>query len=281
VTAKPAEELGPNLIGADWAPHRVEVGQGTWRLETPFLWSPSEARTPLALEPNTIYRISLDARGPEDGAANFLRADVFHKGADDSWFQPGDWGLTVPAEQIGTNWRHFRWTFGTAGEIPSPLGFRLYSMSERPIEVRGLTLRKLSARESPDMPGPLTPGEAVYVKVAQVPAEDPADAPVVIYENRLASREQPLPWELQRLWGEQAEEKVEKMKWNAYTLMEKLTQKVFPPIPPYPGLPASFPPAVMTRLALATTLPGAGLYVLAALLSLLRCRRTENRLSGP
>jgi hypothetical protein len=267
VTARPAEELGDNLVGGDWKADRVQIGGGIWRLATPFLWSPSEARSPVVLEPNTIYRISLDARGPVDGAANFLRADLFHKGADYSWFQPADWGLTVPAEQIGVNWRHFRWTFQTSGEMPSPLGVRLYSMSERPIEVRNLAIRRLSAWESPEESGALAPGEPVYVKVAQVEPEDPADAPVVIYENRLAHREQPAFWE------DPDEDKIEKARWGSYSLLEKLSHRVVPRFPPYAGLPASFPPAEMTRLAMETTLPAAGLYVLAVLLSLLRERR--------
>jgi hypothetical protein len=272
VEASPPREEGPDLLGGRWTHNRTgEGGEGLW-LRTPFLWSPSEARTTVALEPNALYRISLEARGPDGGAANFLRADVFRKGADYSWYQPEDWGLTVPGEQIVTDWRLFRWTFQTDGNVPSPLGFRLYSMSERTIEVRHLGVRKVSGWDCPEDANGLPAGAGVYRKVAQVPAvslaEPPAESPsaslraglaeppVVIYETLLARAAVPtagegLDW---------TEDRVEAVKWNRTA-----------PSDPWAG----FAPDVglhsgrvrWMSLALATTLPAAAVYAAAAVLA--------------
>lgn len=263
VTAGPAMELGENLVGDDWALHHATREGGEIRLDPPFpltlFFTPAEATTPVALEPNTIYRISLEARGPDGGAGNYLSAEVFHKGAEGLWLQPQGWGLSVPFEQIGADWRRFRWTFQTEGNLPAPWGLQLKTMSERPIEVREISLRKLSAWESPEDAGGLAAGSAVYKKVAELPPVRSGDPPVVIYENLLA-RDLPIDR------GSAYEKDIEDLRWKA--------------IPPEDWRGSQAPNVGLRShlghpgaIALAATLPGALVYVVAVVVAIFRARR--------
>ena len=86
------------------------------------------------LRAGVVYRISLDARGPDGGAANFIQADIGGKGPGGGWLAPAGRGLVAEAEQIGTDWRHFEWTFQAEGDLSGQLAFRVLTMSEREIE---------------------------------------------------------------------------------------------------------------------------------------------------
>jgi hypothetical protein len=209
--------------------------------------------------------MSLEARGPDGGAANYLQAVIFHKGADWSWFQPEAWDLTVPAEQIVTDWRAFRWTLRTEANFPRPLGVHLSSMSERPIEVRNLSVRKVSGWDVPEDAGGLPVGASVYRKVAEVPAVNRSDQPVVIYENLLARPNVPTEGKGLR-W---TEDQVEAVKWNRRD-----------PNPEWPGFAPDIglhPPHYFSWMCLApvTTLPGVAAYV--AVLLAARCRKARRQ----
>ena len=177
---------GPDLLSKNWTLSHATLDGPTVRLRTSFLWMPATATQALGgrLRAKTIYRIALDARGPDDGAANFLQADLGGKRADGGWSAPADRGLVAEAEQIGPDWRHFEWTFQTGDDVAGDLAFRLLTMSERPIEVRNVSLRP-SAWPAPVNLTGLAAGQRVYPKAADLPPLRAGDPNVVIYANRL------------------------------------------------------------------------------------------------
>jgi len=182
--------------------------RGTLRLRTPLLWRPATVTQDVSgvLRAGVVYRISLDARGPDGGAANFIQADIGGKGPDGGWLAPAGRGLVAEAEQIGTDWRHFEWTFQAEGDLSGQLAFRVLTMSEREVEVRNVSLR------ASDWPRPvnlteLDAGQSVYRKVADLPAVVRGDANVVIYENLLCA---PAAVSARR-WGPG---EIEQLKWS-------------------------------------------------------------------
>ncbi len=144
-------------------------------LRTPLMFLPSQAWKELTTDGffggRHIFRISFDARAPQGGAAGYLRAELVH----------GDTalGLTVEPEQIGARWRHFEGILFSNGGSSSFGPLRIMSPSERPIEVRNLTLATVYAHalsESCLMPG-------AYQKLVELPPVNEDDPPVVIYRN--------------------------------------------------------------------------------------------------
>ena len=250
--SQPAPD-GTSVLSETWTLDRAEVSEGVVRLRSPWLPGSSSAQQPVSLRPGTIYRISLDGRGPEGGAGNYLRADVFQKFEDYRWRSDEAWGLTVHAEQIGPAWRHFEWTFQSPGADFDHTYFRLVTPSERPIEVRNVSLRESHLDVPVNLGGRLRPGDAVYAKVAELPPRNPSDPNVVIYENLLCT---PARIDGDRAWRE---EEIEKLKWSAPELSANLAV-------PGVGLRASFDPAWVWEF----TLPAGGLYLLAGAIMILR-----------
>ncbi len=214
VTAGRPEPIGPEMIGGNWKLDHAEMARRTSNgddyvvLSTPVMWRESMASQPIGdLEPNAIYRIELSVRGPAGGAANFLRADIFRHTPKGDWWQEEKYGMTVPAEQIGDDCRRFRWTFATdANRPPSGLALRLMTLSERPIEVQAVSLRRMSQLDSPVAPGPLKPGDEVYPLAATLPPLHAGEAPIVIYRNLLARADVPTrPF---------TADEIERLKWS-------------------------------------------------------------------
>ena len=185
IPRRPPGKNGPNLLTGEWRLKRAGFDRGSLRLSTPFLWRWSLATQPIKIQANTIYRISLDARAPVGGAANFLRAEVLQRLQDGSPRDTDSLGLTAFAEQITTNWRHFEWTFRTPDEISETTTFRVHTMSERSIEVRDLSLRASDWDYPINLGGKLRPGERVYRRLIELPAVRSGDPVVAIYENLL------------------------------------------------------------------------------------------------
>ena len=225
VPKEPPPPEGPNLLLRRWSARRV-----LWRtttgggqedgmvLRTPFLWSRAIAEQELSLQDGQVYRISLDVRGPEGGAANFLRVGVIHGLADGSDAAPGELGLTIPAEQIGPDWRHFEWVLRMPEEESKPAAatlLRIFTMSERPIEVRNLALRQ-SHQDGLVMRGDaLGAGEPAYRRRAICAAVDPNLPPVAVYENRL--------WRpiANQPWPKAASEMIETLKWRPREVIDR------------------------------------------------------------
>ncbi|MGB2820850.1 MAG: hypothetical protein WBF17_07710, partial [Phycisphaerae bacterium] len=200
---------GPNLLSGDWWLDLAECAEGTLRLRTPVLWRWSIAKQLVTLRPAQVYRISLDARGPDDGAANFLRAEIYRHGWALSWAEAEPLGLTAHAEQIGRKWRHFEWTFRTPDDLAGEVLLRVFTMSERPIEVRSIALRA-SDWDRPTGPGSRLPRrQKVYTLAAELPATAPGARPVAIYENRLV-----LPPDRRRRRGPATSRRIEDFKWR-------------------------------------------------------------------
>jgi len=166
----------------------------TISLKTPLLWWSCEAWQPLKLSGEGVYKISFDARGPQGGAACYLSAEITKAKCEpaNAWFE---------AEEIGQDWRHFECVTnvsdigngqGWAGP-PAANGqptLYVHSRGERPIEVRNIRLQKSHFRGPINFGGKLKAGDHVYTLLKELPARDPSQPPVAIYENRLA---QPIP----------------------------------------------------------------------------------------
>lgn len=198
---KPLPKDGANELTDDWIlSHAERIDGNAINLSTPFMWRWSQVSQKVKIQPGGVYRISLDARAPAGGAANFLQADLIRFGAGGFYYRPDDCELIVYPEQIGRDdWRHFEWTFFApeklalplkAGEIPviptkpAEITFRVFTMSERPIEVRNISLRK-SFFNRPVLSQASGAPKPVYRKVAELPAVLAGDLPIVIYENLL------------------------------------------------------------------------------------------------
>ncbi|MCE5279820.1 MAG: hypothetical protein ABFD92_05560 [Planctomycetaceae bacterium] len=181
--AKPQAEIP----GDNWQLDRARQEGGVLTLEC-SKWAPvpqiAQAVQDVPSGKGT-YRLSFDARAPSGGAANVLGAELSDRRT-----------MTVPAEQIGADWRHFEATLENCTDILPMQGggehdwdaraaLRLYSMSERPIEVRNISLRAGERSRPVSWAGsPLKPGEAVYRLVTEVASLTGGHPPVAIYENR-------------------------------------------------------------------------------------------------
>jgi hypothetical protein len=188
---------GDNLLKEPWATEQSRwaerfgvtakvqgsgVGQ-TITLKTPFMFWPSQAWLSADLRGVDGYlRLSFDARAPDGGAAGFLRAEILPPRSPAV-------GLTVEAEQVGPQWRHFEWVTADFTIVDEEIcTFRLFTLSERPIEVRNISLRP-RGKEPIDMGKLLAPHgdrcERVYNKLVELPPVNPGDSPVAIYQNML------------------------------------------------------------------------------------------------
>ena len=261
--ASPGED-GPGLLGGDWALLAAEAGGSGVRLRSPSPWrlAQSSARQPVALRADTVYRISLDVRAPEGGAANFLQAGVHIKRPDGGWFQPETFRLVIHPEHIGAGWRRFERTFRTPEDVSGTAGFRLMTMSERPIEVRKVRLRA-SRHDAPiSLGGNLRPGERVYHQVAELPPIREGEPPVAVYVNRLCRADMPVQ-------AHPTEADIEALRFPDAALRARFVRGELPAVPDV-GLP---PTEGATSLLFLATLPAAVAYVLAFALAGLRRRR--------
>ncbi len=208
----PQPEDGPNLLTGMWRLSGAESNRGILTLQTPVMWRWSTARKTVRVRPDTIYRISLDACGPDGGAANYLRAELHTPGRDRPWPVKDPLGLMAFADQIGQGWRHFEWTFKTPADIDGEVEFRVYTMSERPIEVRRVRLRESHWDQPRSLwrdPGRFDPGTHLYELRAELPPCRPGDEPVAIYENRVVQY-----WGGVRQSRQMSPEGVETAKWH-------------------------------------------------------------------
>ncbi|MCJ7543707.1 MAG: hypothetical protein MUP47_03930 [Phycisphaerae bacterium] len=209
VRVEPPTPLGDNVLSGRWELRHAQIGDdGGVRLRTPFLWRLSQARQEIVLPAGGLYRIALDARGPERGAGNLLRAEVLGVLPDGRDDVETALGLTVIEERIGPAWRHFEWTMQVPASLAGRCVFRLSSMSERPIDVRNVSLRQAGWETPVSLLGALPQGEAVYRKVAELPPLNTGDEPVAIYENRLCRPKAPL-----EIPGPAEEAAIERLRW--------------------------------------------------------------------
>jgi hypothetical protein len=201
------------------------------RLRKPLMSYWSTAGQTVKVRADTIYRISLDARGPEGGAADYLRAELYTPDRDLPWSQKEPLGLMAYPDQIGQDlpnflgpdWRHFEWTFKTPADIDGNTMFRVYTRSERPIEVCNVRFAESNwdrPRAYKHLSGQLGGNTHLYALLAELAPRKPGDPPVAIYENRgfawLYGRPVPRfdPTTV-RKWSTDSEY-IEHLKWQVY-----------------------------------------------------------------
>ncbi len=217
---------------------------------TPWLWRPGEAKQRIPVEPNTAYRLSMDLRAPHGGAAGYLQVDLQDAEARADYGKPPA-AMVVAPEQIGEDdWRRFEWTFPPAGEMCDEAVVRIFTFSERPIEVRNLRIG--ACVEDND-----APRKAGYRRVASLPALRAGDPEIRIYENTSLIP----PGEVAAMTPEQ----IEAIKWSPA-----------PPqaVPEMGVSPSSAGPGYWLWRA---TLPAAGAYLLVILGMRIRRNRTGTR----
>jgi hypothetical protein len=260
----PRRPDGENLLSDQWTTEQRSFSpkiQGSGRdqiitLRTPLMFRPSQAWQEVGLRklPDVHYRISLDARGPENGAAGFLRAETFPEGSHLG-------GFTIEADQIGPRWRHFEWV----EDLSSKVTFRLFTLSERPIEVRNVSVRR--AQEIP----PIDKGEFdrgtiavnVYRKLVELPAVNKGDPPVAIYQNMFCNPIKPAPGGPGANGPVPTNEQLESVKYPpSGAKLESL------PVPDISLRPVDNP----ARLIWCLTLPAMALYVLIVIVAVTRRR---------
>jgi hypothetical protein len=182
----PALPDGPNLLTKQWVLSGAWLDGGALRLRKPLMSYWSTAQQPVKARPGTIYRISLDARAPEGGAADYLRAELHTPDRDLPWPVKEPLGLMAYPDQIGQDWRHFEWTFRIPLDIDANTIFRIYTQSERLIEVRNVEFRESHwerARVYPNHPGTHGADLHLYFLLAELAPCKPGDPPVAVYEN--------------------------------------------------------------------------------------------------
>ena len=249
-----------NLLGVDWRCTRSAWEDGVLRLHASKLWPPSEAEQPVALLPATRYRIALEVRGPEGGAAHFVRAEIREDlGGDALGFDANPFVLMVYPEQTGADWRRFTWDLVTPEALPDALTFRIYSMSERPVEVRDVSMRRAVPYQPVGVPEDFGADAHVYVEVAEIAPLREGDEPVRIYENRLCRDA------ATRALVRAEPATVEALKWDPTPWLEDATR-------PLPDLGFT-PPAALTRWLLFATVPALVLYGLLLVAHRVRRRR--------
>jgi hypothetical protein len=170
-----------------------------------------------------------------------------------------NWGLTVIEERISTAWRHFEWTFVWPGAPSGRCVFRVYTMSERPIEVCRVELRSSGWETPVRLSAGLGEGQAVYRKVADVPPVALGDEPVVIYENLLCPPAGSVP-----RCDPVDESSVERLRWIMDGDMQAAPQTV-----PDVGLAAAGDPSALLWRA---TVPAACCWGLLGAVALFRRR---------
>ncbi len=213
-----SRETHPNLLRHRWRVERAELRDNVFRLQTSMEWLISRAWQQISpLTPGRLYRISLVARAAE-GAAGYVRAEAYQVLDSGRWVIADEMGLTIPPDQIGPEPRRFEWTFRAPQDQSGEILFRLFSPSERMIEITGLDLREADGWEEPVLlsGGKLPPGSPVYRLAAQMPATDPSAPPVAIYENLLC-RDEVLP-QTTREWPHKA---IEELKWSPQMFLEE------------------------------------------------------------
>jgi len=182
---RPARREGPNLLTDTWELDGAEAADGRIRLKADWLWDFSTAVQNLRLRPREQYRLALDVRAAEGSAGQYLRVEVnMDEDRAPAFSREGE-ALMIYPSQMGADWRHFERTFTAPEKLAEWPCFKILTPSERPIEVRDVSLRA-SAPDVPIRPaGRGEPGQVVYRKLVELPAAGSGEPPVVIYENTL------------------------------------------------------------------------------------------------
>jgi hypothetical protein len=166
-----------------WRLHRARRSGGGLTLRTAAVWDPAEAEA--ALPPRTAsgplwLELTCELRGSDDGAATELEIAAVGPGESEP---PAQSRMRLHAGEIGPHWRTVRDLIRLSAGGGT---LRLRTHSERPIELRRLTLRPVGdvgAVATDELPA----GERVYALAARMPAVRPGRPEILIFENRLCA----------------------------------------------------------------------------------------------
>jgi len=183
VPTHPPSAEGENLLAGRWQGKRSVLTDGVLRLRAPTLWLPATAHQTVVLTAGDVYRIAMDVRGPDGGAADSLYVKVLSSLPNIRRYDAQT--RIVYGEQTAEDWRHFEWTFAAPPSGKAERIFHLWTVSERPIEVANISLRASHWPRPILLDKRLAAGEKIYRKLTELPARRIGDLPVAIYENLL------------------------------------------------------------------------------------------------
>lgn len=207
--AGPPRAFGESILTGNWQLDGATQQDARLTMRTGWLWGRASAFQAVRVRAGATYRISLQVRGSEGGAAGRVRAEV-HPDPDarEGARKQAKWDydatrLVVYPEQIPArrDWRRFEWTFQIPRAAPAAR-FTVSWSGDGSVEVRNIELR--AAGDAPTT----YPHRETYRKVAELSALHPGDPPVAIYENlRCRPGISPRP--------EESAEDTERFKWDA------------------------------------------------------------------
>jgi len=202
---------GPDLLGDGWTLRHARRRGEVLTLQAPGLWRPARARQRVALEGGEVYRVGLDVRAPRGAGNLILIRYVPEPSRPESWQGPA---LRIDLEQVTGRWRHFEATFRPSRPRSRPF-LEVLTLSERPVEVRNVRLRR-STGDRPIFPaGRLGAGERVYADRTPegLPPLRQGEPRVHVYENRLClPRSFPVR---QAVFFDSSEQVIEALRWPA------------------------------------------------------------------
>ena len=147
--------------------------------------------------------------------------------------------MRLHPEQIGLgDWRRFEWTFTTPASLSGEIPVVLFTMSERPIQVRNISLCALRGEQTQLR-------YFGYQEKTILPPVHPGDSNIVIYENIQTG-----PWSPTETMSP---EKAEEFKWG----FDPATTANVPDIGFSQGM--RYNP---TQILYFITLPSIGIYIL-------------------
>jgi len=249
VASGPAAPRGDDLLVGRWELRRAKQTGNVLGLRAPLACFESAASQPVALQPGRVYRLAFQARGPNRGAAGALRLSV--KAPQAGGGGAAVLSMAIAPERIGTDWRHFEWTFRTPSELSRSCRFEVRTRSERPIELAGVRLRAGDWERPINLAGRLRAGQKVYRLLAELPPLNPTDPPVAIYENQLWT---PPP---EKPTAQATSGQIEALRWADGAEAAALSTKPLPSL----GLPVC---RGMNRILLVSTIPALLVYLALA-----------------
>ncbi|KKM85435.1 hypothetical protein LCGC14_1289040, partial [marine sediment metagenome] len=205
IPAGPPPPDGPNLLsesGRAWHGANGQFSEGVMTLRGRALWVPDRISQSVDLAPGQVYRMAVDVRAPE-GPGNYISLAYIAHGDPPGAWPDGQPVMRIDTKQITPNWRHFERTF-RAGRSAQPIAtaaekplrwaqgtgvLEILTLSDRPIEVRNVTLRQSAWPAPINLGDRLRPGQRVYVdrtgRTGGLDPIRPGDPRVHIYENAL------------------------------------------------------------------------------------------------
>ncbi|MEM3390198.1 MAG: YfhO family protein [Thermoproteota archaeon] len=152
------------------------VETGVFSLSSPDGREVSMLSQTIALRPNTLYLLTLEARSLGKQPTGFLTFDLY---GGHNYDLP-DQELNVNAGEIGNEYHTFFRVINTGDNLPPKVDLRVFTFSREPVLVRHIEVKELRNFEPPYIAGEITPdkvGMPLYERVFETPEW-------VVYENK-------------------------------------------------------------------------------------------------